>query len=59
MATQAVYAVARLGVADVLAGGARTAEDVAAELGTDPDATFRLLRAAASASSARTAGGFA
>src|SRR5690349_4746132 len=42
-----VYAVARLGVADVLAGGARTAADVAAELGTHPDATYRLLRAAA------------
>ena len=42
-----VYAVARLGVADVLAGGARSAADVAAELGTDPDATYRLLRAAA------------
>jgi hypothetical protein len=42
-----VYAVARLGVADVLAGDARTAADVAAELGTHPDATYRLLRAAA------------
>ena len=42
-----LYAVARLGVADVLAGGPRTAADVAAELGTHPDATFRLLRAAA------------
>jgi len=42
-----VYAVAKLGVADALAGGPRTARDVAAELGTNPDATFRLLRAAA------------
>ena len=42
-----VYAVARLGVADALAGGPRTARDVAAELGTNPDATYRLLRAAA------------
>ncbi|MGF9753863.1 methyltransferase [Microvirga sp. 0TCS3.31] len=42
-----VYAVARLGVADALAGGPRTAADVAGELGTHPDATFRLLRAAA------------
>lgn len=42
-----VYAVAKLGVADALAGGPRTAADVAAELGTHPDATFRLLRAAA------------
>ncbi|MFC7726446.1 methyltransferase [Nocardioides sp. GCM10028917] len=42
-----VYAVAKLGVADALAGGPRTAADVAGELGTNPDATFRLLRAAA------------
>jgi O-methyltransferase domain/Dimerisation domain len=42
-----VYAVARLGVADVLAAGPRTAAEVAAELGTHPDATYRLLRAAA------------
>jgi len=47
MATQAVYAVARLGIADALASGARTAEEVAADIGTDPDATFRLLRASA------------
>jgi hypothetical protein len=47
MQTQAVYAVARLGVADVLAAGPRSAEQVAAELGTDPDATHRLLRASA------------
>ena len=47
MATHAVYAVARLGIADALASGARTAEEVAADLGTDPDATFRLLRASA------------
>lgn len=45
MASQVVYAVARLGIADALAAGARTAEEVAGELGTDPDATFRLLRA--------------
>ncbi len=47
MATHAAYAVARLGIADALASGARTAEEVAADLGTDPDATFRLLRASA------------
>ena len=47
MATHAVYAVARLGIADALASGPRSAEDVAADLGTDPDATFRLLRASA------------
>jgi hypothetical protein len=42
-----VYAVAKLGVADALARGPLTAADVADELGTHPDATFRLLRAAA------------
>jgi len=47
MATHAVYAVARLGVADVLSDGPRTASDVAAEIGADPDATYRLLRAGA------------
>ena len=47
MATQAVYAAARLGVADALAGGARPAADVARDLGTDADATYRLLRACA------------
>ena len=47
MATQVVHAVARLGVADVLADGPRPAREVAAELGTSPDATYRLLRAGA------------
>jgi hypothetical protein len=47
MATQAAYAVARLGVADALSAGPRSAADVAADLGTDADATFRLLRASA------------
>jgi hypothetical protein len=47
MATHAVYAAARLGVADALAGGARSAKDVAVELGTSTDATYRLLRACA------------
>jgi len=42
-----LYAVAKLGVADALAGGPRTAADVAADLGTHPDATYRLMRAAA------------
>jgi SAM-dependent methyltransferase len=44
-ATYAVHAAARLGLADALAGGSRTAEDVALELGTSPDSTYRLLRA--------------
>jgi hypothetical protein len=47
MATHTVYAVARLGVADALADGPRPAAEVAAGLGTDADATYRLLRAAA------------
>ena len=49
MATHAVYAAARLGVADALAGEARTAKDVAVELGTSADATYRLLRVCAAA----------
>jgi hypothetical protein len=45
--TYAVHAAARLGIADALAAGARSADDVAAELGTSADATYRLLRACA------------
>lgn len=47
MATHSLYAAAKLGIADVLANGPLSAEDVAAELGSDPDATRRLLRACA------------
>lgn len=47
MTTQAVYAVARLGVADALAAGPRSSEEIAAEIGTNADATHRLLRASA------------
>lgn len=47
MATHAVYAVARLGVADALAAGPRSAEEVAGDVGTDADTTHRLLRASA------------
>src|SRR5262245_35180359 len=46
--TQLVYVVARLGIADRLAGGPRTAGELAAETGADPDALFRVLRAVAS-----------
>ncbi|PKH40703.1 Dimerisation domain-containing protein [Nocardioides alpinus] len=46
-ATHTVHAVARLGIADALAPGARSPREVADELGTSPDATHRLLRAAA------------
>ncbi len=44
----AVATVARLGIADRLAAGARTAPQLARELGMDADALFRLLRAVAS-----------
>ncbi|KGN32357.1 hypothetical protein N802_18505 [Knoellia sinensis KCTC 19936] len=47
MATHAVHAAARLGVADALAGGARSAREVAAELGLSADGIARLLRACA------------
>lgn len=47
MATHAVYAAARLGVADVLANGPRTAVEIATAVGAQPDATRRLLRACA------------
>jgi hypothetical protein len=47
MGTQVVYAAARLGIADVLANGPLRADDVAAEVGSNPDATHRLLRACA------------
>ncbi len=44
----ALYAAARLGVADVLAGGPRSSGEIAAAVGSGPDATYRLLRALAS-----------
>ena len=47
MATHAVYATAKLGIADTLTGGPLSAKDVAASLGTSPDATHRLMRACA------------
>ena len=47
MATHAVYAAARLRIADLLTDGPRSADDLAAEAGSDPDATYRLLRACA------------
>ena len=45
---QAVATAARLEIPDVLAGGARTAEEVAAKTGADAGAMYRLLRALAS-----------
>ena len=47
MATQAIYAAAKFRIADVLADGPRSATEIAAEVGSDPDATYRLLRACA------------
>lgn len=46
--TQAATAFAELGIADVLGDRAFTAAQIAAQLGTDPDVTHRLLRTAAS-----------
>ncbi|MGH3278246.1 MAG: methyltransferase [Trebonia sp.] len=45
---QVLHAVAALHIADHLADGALTAEDVARREGSEPRATFRLMRAAAS-----------
>ncbi|MEU7190898.1 methyltransferase [Streptomyces sp. NPDC045369] len=47
LATYAVGAGVRLGVLDRIGDGTRTAADVAAACGTDPQATLRLLRALA------------
>ena len=46
--SQAIYVAATLGIADLLAGGARTSDDLAAEAGADPRSLYRLLRALAS-----------
>ena len=40
-----LYAAAKLGIADVIAERARRADEVAAALNTNPDVTYRLLRA--------------
>ncbi|MEV1026427.1 methyltransferase [Streptomyces sp. NPDC050264] len=45
--TQALSVVAKLGIADVLADGPLSAEDIAARVGADPRATHRILRALA------------
>lgn len=59
--TQIISAAAELSVPDHLAAGARTAQDVAARAGSDPAATFRLMRACASLGLLRPVGddGFA
>src|ERR1700759_159278 len=43
--TQACYVTARLGIADLLAGGPPTAEDLAAQCGANANALRRLLNA--------------
>ncbi len=42
--TQALYVVAKLGVADLLAAGPRTADELARRLGVQPRPLFRVLR---------------
>ncbi|HUY52399.1 MAG TPA: methyltransferase [Streptosporangiaceae bacterium] len=42
--TQAIYAAAKLGIADVLADGPLPAAEIAKRVGADPEATYRLLR---------------
>lgn len=46
--TQALYVAVRLGIADALRNGPRTADDIARQVGADPGATYRLMRALAS-----------
>ena len=46
-ATAAIATAVELGIVDALADGARSSAEVAASVGTDPDATHRLLRALA------------
>jgi C-methyltransferase len=46
--TQAIRTASRLGVADALAAGPRTAAELAVEIGADADALHRMLRALAS-----------
>lgn len=47
MVTQCLAVVARLGIADELAAGAASVEDLAKRTDVDPDALFRVLRALA------------
>jgi hypothetical protein len=46
--SQAIHVAAVLGIADQLAAGARSSDEVAAAVDADPDALYRLLRALAS-----------
>src|SRR5438046_4327683 len=47
--SQAIHVVATLGIADLLADGARTSDELARETETDSDALYRLLRALSAA----------
>jgi hypothetical protein len=42
--TQALYVAAKLGIADELANGPKTADQVAGAVGAHPDSVFRLMR---------------
>jgi hypothetical protein len=46
--SQAIYAAAKFGIADLLAAGPRSIDDLAQETSTNADALYRLLRALAS-----------
>lgn len=46
--SQAVFCAASLGIADLLSNGAKSADELAAETQTHPNALYRLLRALAS-----------
>jgi hypothetical protein len=48
MITQAVYAAAKLGIADTLGDGPLTAAEIAERVDANPEATYRLLRLLAS-----------
>ena len=47
--SQAIHVAATLGLADLLASGARTSDELAAATDTHPLALYRLMRALASA----------
>ena len=48
LAAQALYVPAKLGIADLLAAGPKSVEDLATATDTDAPALYRILRAAAS-----------
>jgi hypothetical protein len=48
VAQRVLYAAAKLGIADALAAGERRSDQVANDVGGDPDATYRLMRTLAS-----------